>query len=108
METSGKFSWCWKIIFPKPRLVSAAIKSCRVRSPNLRHLVAHLCPGESPSEHDPGAAEVVATAMLLAAVVGSGIMAERLAGGNVAIALLANTIATGAALVTLILTFGPV
>jgi len=46
--------------------------------------------------------------MLLAAVVGSGIMAERLAGGNVAIALLANTIATGAALVTLILTFGPV
>ena len=54
------------------------------------------------------AAEAVATAMLLAAVVGSGIMAERLAGGNVAIALLANTIATGAALVTLILTFGPV
>jgi glycerol uptake facilitator-like aquaporin len=46
--------------------------------------------------------------MLLAAVVGSGIMAERLAGGNVAIALLANTIATGAALVALILTFGPV
>jgi glycerol uptake facilitator-like aquaporin len=46
--------------------------------------------------------------MLLAAVVGSGIMAERLAGGNVAVALLANTIATGAALVALILTFGPV
>ena len=46
--------------------------------------------------------------MLLAAVVGSGIMAERLAGGNVAIALLANTIATGAALVALILTFAPV
>jgi glycerol uptake facilitator-like aquaporin len=45
---------------------------------------------------------------LLAAVVGSGIMGERLAGGNVAIALLANTIATGAALVTLILTFGPI
>lgn len=44
--------------------------------------------------------------MLLATVVGSGIMAERLAGGNVAIALLANTIATGAALVALILTFG--
>ncbi len=43
--------------------------------------------------------------MLLAAVVGSGIMGERLAGGNVAIALLANTIATGAALVALILTF---
>src|SRR6204780_1247652 len=45
---------------------------------------------------------------LLAAVVGSGIMGERLAGGNVAIALLANTLATGAMLVTLILTFGPI
>ena len=54
------------------------------------------------------AAECVGTAMLLAAVVGSGIMGERLAGGNVAIALLANTLATGAALVALILTFGPV
>ena len=42
--------------------------------------------------------------MLLAAVVGSGIMAERLSGGNVAVALLANTLATGAALVALILT----
>ena len=46
--------------------------------------------------------------MLLAAVVGSGIMGERLAGGNVAIALLANAIATGAALAALILTFGSV
>jgi glycerol uptake facilitator-like aquaporin len=53
-------------------------------------------------------AEAVGTAFLLAAVVGSGIMAERLAGGNVALALLANTIATGAALVALILTFGPI
>src|SRR5512142_2796073 len=53
-------------------------------------------------------AELVGTALLLAAVVGSGIMGERLAGGNVAIALLANTIATGAALVALILTFGPI
>jgi glycerol uptake facilitator-like aquaporin len=53
-------------------------------------------------------AEAVGTAMLLAAVVGSGIMGERLAGGNVAIALLANTMATGAALVALILTLGPV
>ncbi len=51
-------------------------------------------------------AEAVGTAFLLAAVVGSGIMGERLAGGNVAIALLANTLATGAALVALILTFG--
>ncbi len=53
-------------------------------------------------------AEAIGTAMLLAAVVGSGIMGERLAGGNVAIALLANTIATGAALVALILTFGSI
>src|ERR687893_2251448 len=51
-------------------------------------------------------AEGVGTCLLLAAVVGSGIMGERLAGGNVAIALLANTLATGAALVALILTFG--
>jgi glycerol uptake facilitator-like aquaporin len=54
------------------------------------------------------AAEAVGTALLLAAVVGSGIMGERLAGGNVAVALLANTMATGAALVALILTFGPI
>jgi glycerol uptake facilitator-like aquaporin len=53
-------------------------------------------------------AEGIGTALLLAAVVGSGIMGERLAGGNIAIALLANTIATGAALVALISTFGPV
>src|SRR5207245_1067024 len=44
----------------------------------------------------------------LTAVVGSGIMGARLAGGNVAVALLANTLATGAALVALILTFGPI
>ena len=53
-------------------------------------------------------AECLGTAILLAAVVGSGIMGERLAGGNIAIALLANTIATAAALVALILTFGPI
>ena len=53
-------------------------------------------------------AEFLGTAFLVAAVVGSGIMSERLAGGNVAIALLANAIATGAALVALILTFGPI
>jgi len=53
-------------------------------------------------------AEAVGTCLLLAAVVGSGIMGERLAGGNVAVALLANTLATGAALVALILTFGPI
>ena len=53
-------------------------------------------------------AEALGTAFLLAAIIGSGIMGERLAGGNVAVALLANTIATGAALVALILTFGPI
>jgi len=53
-------------------------------------------------------AEAVGTALLLATVVGSGIMGETLARANVALALLANTIATGAGLVALILTFGPV
>jgi len=53
-------------------------------------------------------AEFFGTAFLLTAVVGSGIMAVRLCGGNIAIALLANSMATGAALVALILTFGPV
>lgn len=53
-------------------------------------------------------AEVLGTFFLLAAVVGSGIMAERLAGGNTALALLANTAATGAALVALIISFGPI
>jgi len=53
-------------------------------------------------------AEAVGTSLLLATVVGSGIMGERLAGGNVAVALLANTLATGAGLVALILTFGPI
>jgi len=53
-------------------------------------------------------AEFVGTAFLLATVIGSGIMGEKLAGGNVAIALLANTIATGAALVALIAALGPI
>jgi len=52
--------------------------------------------------------EALGTALLLAIVIGSGIMGERLAGGNVAVALLANTVATGAGLVPLILTFGPI
>lgn len=52
--------------------------------------------------------ELIGTALLVATVIGSGIMAERLAGGNVAVALLANTIATGAVLTALILTFGPI
>ena len=53
-------------------------------------------------------AEAIGTALLLSTVVGSGIMGQRLAGGNVAIALLANTLATGAMLVAFILTFGQI
>ena len=53
-------------------------------------------------------AEALGTALLLATVVGSGIMGERLADGNLALALLGNTIATGAILVVLILVFGPI
>lgn len=53
-------------------------------------------------------AEFIGTLFLLAAIVGSGIMGERLAGGNVAIALLVNSIATGAALIAIILAFGPI
>lgn len=52
--------------------------------------------------------EFLGTAFLLAVVIGSGIMGERLAGGNVAVALMGNTLATGAGLIALILTFGPV
>ena len=53
-------------------------------------------------------AEFLGTCFLVTAVVGSGIMGERLSGGNIALALLANSIATGAALITLILVFGAV
>jgi glycerol uptake facilitator-like aquaporin len=62
----------------------------------------------APDRARKAAAELVSTALLLAVVIGSGIMAERLSGGNVAMALLANTIATGAGLVALILGFGSV
>ncbi len=54
------------------------------------------------------AAEALGTGLLVATVVGSGIMGERLSGGNVALALLGNTLATGAMLVVLILAFGPI
>ena len=54
------------------------------------------------------AAEALGTALLVATVVGSGIMGEKLAGGNVALALLGNTLPTGAILVVLILAFGPI
>jgi len=62
----------------------------------------------TPSLQQRVAAELLGTAFLLAAVVGSGIMGERLAGGNAAVALLANSMATGAMLAVLILIFGPV
>jgi glycerol uptake facilitator-like aquaporin len=61
---------------------------------------------ESPSRR--AAAEALGTGLLVATVVGSGMMAEKLAGGNVAIALLGNTIPTGAILVVLILALGPI
>lgn len=54
------------------------------------------------------AAEALGTGLLVAAVVGSGIMAEKLAGGNIALALLGNTVSTGAILVVLILALGPI
>jgi glycerol uptake facilitator-like aquaporin len=54
------------------------------------------------------AAEALGTGLLLAIVIGSGVMGERLAGGNVAIALLGNTLATGAGLIVLITVFGPI
>jgi glycerol uptake facilitator-like aquaporin len=62
---------------------------------------------ENASLYQRSVCEGLGTGLLVAAVVGSGIMGERLAGGNTAIALLANTIATGAALAALIMTFGP-
>ncbi|WP_091737293.1 aquaporin [Phenylobacterium immobile] len=70
-------------------------------------------PAEAPPWRESGlarklVAEGVGSAMLLAVVVGSGIMGERLSGGNAAIALLGNTVATGAGLVVLISIFGPI
>jgi glycerol uptake facilitator-like aquaporin len=62
----------------------------------------------APSLSRRAASEAIGSALLLATVVGSGIMGERLSAGNTAIALLANTLATGAGLVALILTFGPI
>ena len=73
-----------------------------------RHAETHDGGGVTVDLRRRLASEAVGAAMLLAAIVGSGIMGERLAGGNIAVALLANTLATGAALVALILTFGPI
>ena len=77
-----------------------AVESLRAESP---------MPTPAPQRSaDRLIAEALGTAFLLTAVVGSGIMAERLAAGNIALALLANSIATGAALVVIILTVGPI
>src|SRR4051812_28875526 len=73
-----------------PRRAAASIK---IRMHDLKRAVA---------------AEAVGTAMLLAIVAGSGIMGERLAGGNQAVALLANSLATGAGLYALIVIFAPI
>lgn len=73
-----------------------------LRSPTLKS------PTMNPRLARRVTAEALGTMFLTAAVVGSGIMAERLAGGNEAVALLANSLATGAALVCLIASFGPV
>jgi glycerol uptake facilitator-like aquaporin len=71
-----------------------------------------LAPGIAAGKLQPVSrmlgAELLGTLMLVATVVGSGIMAERLAGGNMALALLCNTIATGAILYVIITIFGPV
>jgi glycerol uptake facilitator-like aquaporin len=73
-----------------------------------RGLKSRAAVPEVPSLAKRLTAEAVGTALLLATVVGSGVMAEELAGGNVAIALLGNSIPTGAILVVLILMLGPI
>src|SRR5690349_13818446 len=84
---------------PSPRRKSRPSKPLRAARP-ARPMRADL--------RRRAVAEALGTAFLLAVVIGSGIMGERLSGGNVALALLANTLATGAGLVALILAFGSV
>jgi glycerol uptake facilitator-like aquaporin len=76
--------------------VTAETRVARSRSAGLEHVFTEAV-----------TIEAIATCLLLMAVVGSGIMAERLSGGNTGLALLANAVATGGALVALILGFGP-
>src|SRR5947209_8133667 len=92
------------------RLFRPTSRSCVPRSKRLpaRSAWSSMAHNQQPSYGRRIVAEAIGTALLLAAVIGSGIMGEKLAAGNVAIALLANTLATGAALVALILTFGPI
>jgi glycerol uptake facilitator-like aquaporin len=77
-----------------------------VKGLDARRAFVAVGAGTVPSIARRVVAEALGTAFLLAVVIGSGIMAEKLSGGNTAIALLANTVATGAGLVALILTFG--
>jgi len=112
---SGKYLSSIKTIFPttmaRMRINAVLNHQFPARRQRQRRPVADgkwLMSKEEMSLGRRTVAEAIGSAMLLATVVGSGIMGERLAGGNVAIALLANTLATGAALVALILTFGPV
>ena len=77
-----------------------------MRSASLRDPVTEA--QETPSPARRATAEAVGTGLLVATVIGSGIMAERLAGGNAALALLGNTLATGAILAVLIVALGPV
>src|SRR6516164_5800869 len=103
----------WWPISPRTAAgVQAALRSARSR-PRRRSAVRH--PAGDGGVDEPGpdlprrmTGEACGTAMLLIAVVGSGIMGERLAGGSVALALLANALATGAALLALILALAPV
>src|SRR5437868_6875587 len=107
------------MLSPKPSPCSSATSAyfwrCRFRSSKRspwaaakRSALSQADMQTPPSLARRMTAEFTGTAFLVAAVVGSGIMAERLAGGNAALALLANTIATGAALVALILAFAPI
>lgn len=91
------------------RRAASAVDNRRLDAASPPNAVAAPAnPPDSATLMRRATAEAIGTAFLLAAVVGSGIMAERLAGGNVALALLANAIATGTALVALILAFGPI
>src|SRR4051812_42959584 len=114
MATNGKCLSFWKTIWRKPRRARVAPKRLK-RKQQLPLSNPDLAVAQHREESHVSqplfkrlVAETVGTAMLLTAIVGSGIMGERLAAGNVAIALLANSIATGGALVVLILIFGPI
>ena len=93
-------------------LLAFLMEDCCQGEPDLCGMSTTKCEGSEPVTHVNDrqriAGEFIGTALLLATVVGSGIMAEALAGGNVAIALLGNTIPTGAILVVLISLLGPV